>query len=60
MLLSIGNPVSEMQLRGNTNIKILNDEEIKGMRLACKVNFIQSLSLYIYKYIHYMNYTPSL
>ena len=48
MLLSIGNPVSEMQLRGNTNIKILNDEEIKGMRLACKVNFIQSLSLYIY------------
>ena len=28
-----------MELRGNTTIKILTDEEIKGMRLACKVKF---------------------
>lgn len=32
-----GNPISEMELRGNTSIKILNDEEIKGMRVACRL-----------------------
>ncbi|XP_041363479.1 methionine aminopeptidase 1-like [Gigantopelta aegis] len=29
-----GTPVSERQLKGSTNIKIMNDEEIDGMRLA--------------------------
>ncbi|CAB4012428.1 methionine aminopeptidase 1 [Paramuricea clavata] len=32
-----GSPISELELRGNTMIKILNDEEIKGMSLACKL-----------------------
>ena len=33
-----GFPYSENQLRGNTNIKCLSDEEIEGMKVACKVN----------------------
>lgn len=32
-----GIPVSEQAARGSTQIKILDDEEIEGMRVACKV-----------------------
>jgi hypothetical protein len=36
----LGNPLSELELRGNTMIKILSDEDIKGMRVACKVGYL--------------------
>ncbi|ODM91291.1 Methionine aminopeptidase 1 [Orchesella cincta] len=32
-----GRPVSELALRGTSNIKVLTDEEIEGMRVACKL-----------------------
>ncbi|KAL7637682.1 UNVERIFIED_CONTAM: hypothetical protein RMT77_011291 [Armadillidium vulgare] len=32
-----GFPYSEQKLRGSTNIRVLNDEEIEGMRVACKL-----------------------
>ncbi|XP_042228483.1 methionine aminopeptidase 1-like isoform X1 [Homarus americanus] len=32
-----GFPHSEQKLRGSTNIKCLSDEEIEGMRVACKL-----------------------
>ncbi len=32
-----GHPLSEIAERGSTNVKVLNEEEIEGMRLACKV-----------------------
>lgn len=32
-----GFPHSEQKLRGTTNIKCLSDEEIDGMKVACKV-----------------------
>jgi methionyl aminopeptidase len=32
-----GRPHSELALRGTSSIKILTDEEIEGMRVACKV-----------------------
>lgn len=33
-----GFPESEQKLRGSTSIKVLSDEEIEGMRVACKVS----------------------
>jgi hypothetical protein len=44
-ILKLGSPISELELRGNTMIKILNDEEIKGMSLACKVSLLQFISV---------------
>lgn len=32
-----GVPISERQMRGSTNIKILTDEEQEDMRVTCKV-----------------------
>ncbi|OWF55934.1 methionine aminopeptidase 1-like [Mizuhopecten yessoensis] len=32
-----GVPVSERQMRGTTNIKVLSDEEQEGLRVACKL-----------------------
>jgi methionyl aminopeptidase len=32
-----GHPLGEMAERGSTNVKVLDDEEIAGMRLACKL-----------------------
>ncbi|KAK6187838.1 hypothetical protein SNE40_005775 [Patella caerulea] len=32
-----GVPMSERQMRGTTSIKVLNDEEIEGMRIACRL-----------------------
>lgn len=32
-----GIPITERQMRGSTNIKILTDEEQEGLRLACKL-----------------------
>ena len=32
-----GEPASERQLRGNSSIRILTEEEQEGMRQACKV-----------------------
>lgn len=34
---SAGIPLSEHAVRGSGQIKILDDEEIEGMRIACKV-----------------------
>ena len=33
-----GVPLSERQMRGSTNIRILDDEEQEGLRVACKVS----------------------
>jgi len=33
-----GRPLSELAMRGTSNIKILSDEEIEGLRVACKVS----------------------
>lgn len=35
-----GIPLSEQAVKGSGQIKILNDEEIEGMRVACKVSYI--------------------
>ncbi|XP_069125180.1 methionine aminopeptidase 1-like [Argopecten irradians] len=32
-----GVPISERQMRGTTNIKVLSDEEQEGLRVACKL-----------------------
>lgn len=41
-----GFPHSEQKLRGSTSIKCLSDEEIEGMRVACKVPiFIQLMHI---------------
>lgn len=32
-----GRSLSEESFRGNTTVKVLNDEEIEGMRVACKL-----------------------
>ena len=32
-----GHPLSEMKLKGNTYIRVLDDEEIEGLRVACKL-----------------------
>ncbi|KAI4475277.1 hypothetical protein M0802_003164 [Mischocyttarus mexicanus] len=32
-----GIPISEQAVRGSAQIKVLNDEEIEGMRIACKL-----------------------
>lgn len=34
-----GRPVSELAVRGTSSIKVLSDEEIEGMRIACKVKY---------------------
>ncbi len=34
-----GHPLSEIAEKGSTVIKVLDDEEIEGMKVACKVNF---------------------
>lgn len=34
-----GVPLSEQAVRGSAQIKVLDDEEIEGMRVACKVNY---------------------
>lgn len=31
-----GDPISEMEIRGSTQIKILSKDEIEGLRIACK------------------------
>lgn len=38
-----GIPISEQAVRGSAQIKILNDEEIEGMRVACKVTYFFKL-----------------
>lgn len=35
-----GIPLSEQAVRGSGQIKVLDDEEIEGMRVACKVCYI--------------------
>ncbi len=35
-----GHPLGELAERGSTNVKVLSDEEIEGMRVACRVNTI--------------------
>jgi len=32
-----GRPISELAMRGSSVVKILNDEEMEEMRVACKV-----------------------
>lgn len=32
-----GHPLSEIAERGSTTIKVLDDEEIEGLKVACKV-----------------------
>ena len=32
-----GHPLSEIAERGNTNVKVLSDEEIEGLKVSCKV-----------------------
>jgi hypothetical protein len=32
-----GLPLGEIAERGSTNVKVLDDEEIEGLKLACKV-----------------------
>jgi len=32
-----GRPISELAVRGTSVVKVLNDEEIEAMRVACKV-----------------------
>lgn len=32
-----GHPLSEIAERGSTTVKVLTDEEIEGLKLACKV-----------------------
>ena len=32
-----GHPLSEIAERGSTNVKVLDEEEIEGLKLACKV-----------------------
>lgn len=52
-----GIPESEEAIRGSTQIKVLDDDEIEGMRVACKVsncNFYLLIFLFI-KNINYMN-----
>lgn len=36
-LFMSGVPISERQMRGSTNIKILTDEEQEDLRVTCKV-----------------------
>jgi methionyl aminopeptidase len=36
---SEGTPLSEQLMRKSAQIKALSDEEIEGMRVACKVNY---------------------
>lgn len=43
-LFMSGVPISERQMRGSTNIKILTDEEQEDLRVTCKVK-----KLYIIK-----------
>lgn len=38
-----GHPVSEQKNKSSTQIKVLNEEEIEEMRVACKVNFISKI-----------------
>ncbi len=42
-----GRPVSELAVRGTSSIKILTEEEIEGMRVACKVCYYH-LRLYLF------------
>ena len=35
-----GYPLSEIAERGSTTVKVLDDEEIAGLKVACKVNII--------------------
>lgn len=37
----LGYPLGEIAERGSTVIKVLNDEEIEGMRLACRVSSLK-------------------
>ncbi len=32
-----GHPLSEIAERGSTNVKVLTDEEIEGLKVSCKV-----------------------
>lgn len=41
-----GVPVSEQAVRGSARIKVLDDEEIEGMRVACKVEQLLETTLY--------------
>ena len=34
-----GHPLGEIAERGSTTVKVLNDEEIEGLKVACKVIF---------------------
>lgn len=36
--ISVGEPLSEKQLRGNTSIKVLSEEEQEGVRVAARVS----------------------
>jgi len=47
---SKGFPLSEQAERGNTTVKVLDDEEIEGLKLACKVK-IKLLLAYSYRSI---------
>jgi hypothetical protein len=35
----LGHPLGEIAERGSTTVKVLDDEEIEGLKTACKVNF---------------------
>lgn len=45
-----GIPLSEQAVRGSGQIKVLDDEEIEGMKVACKVHI--SVICGIVKYIY--------
>ena len=38
--LCLGTPLTERQFKGSTNIKILNEEDIEGMRVAGRVRIM--------------------
>ena len=38
-----GHPLGEIAERGSTQVKVLDDEEIEGMRVACRVIHFQSI-----------------
>jgi hypothetical protein len=44
-----GHPLSEIAERGNTNVKVLSDEEIEGLKVSCKVCLFFFNNIFCYK-----------
>lgn len=45
LFVLIGIPISERQFRGTTSIKVLDDEEQEGMKVACLVSVLEDQSM---------------